>query len=321
MLLGRKDDQMHNVRLTILFLFLSLHLEAQNMVFICNGTVNGKFHINKECGAIKNCGGQIKSITISEARKEGHLPCKRCSRNVVVHKLSTKSKVNTNVVEMARSDKGMKSQIIAHIGFTTSYNESWLIPNWVSYNLTKEKINGSIPRPKRSYEPDPMVKGKSAVHSDYSNSGYTRGHMAPAADMKWSVGAMNESFYLSNVCPQISELNGGVWEKLEKRIRALATESTVYICCGPIVSQSPLRIGENRIVVPDRFFKVICMQRKGKWQAVGFIFPNFPCKGSMFDYATSVDEVEKITGHDFFFNISDDIEASIESVWKMKDWQ
>lgn len=186
------------------------------------------------------------------------------------------------------------------MGFTSSYNSNWLIPNGVAYSLTKDKVNGSISRPKRAYEPAPLVNGKCAEHKDYSYSGYTRGHMTPAADLKWNIEAMNESSYLSNVCPQIAELNGGVWEKLEKRIRTLATESTVYICCGPIVSLSPVRISENRIAVPEKFFKVNCMHRRGKWQAIGFIFPNTDCKGSMFDYATSVDNIELLTKHNFF---------------------
>lgn len=145
--------------------------------------------------------------------------------------------------------------------------------------------------------------------------------MAPAADMKWNEKAMLESFYLSNICPQIAELNGGVWERLENRCRALASDGEVFICCGPIVDGTPARIGESRVAVPVGFFKVMCMRRKGKWQAIGFVFPNKACKGSMFNYACSVDDVEKLTGHDFFYNLPDDIENRIEATWSVKDWQ
>lgn len=139
--------------------------------------------------------------------------------------------------------------------------------------------------------------------------------------MKWSEQAMLESFYLSNICPQMAELNGGVWERLENRCRSLAKEESVFICCGPIISEKTKRIGENKVAVPTGFFKVLCMKRKGKWQAIGFIFPNAACKGSMFDYACSVDEVEKVTGHDFFYHLPDNIEDSIENHYKQKDWQ
>lgn len=223
--------------------------------------------------------------------------------------------------EMTETKEGVKEQLIAHVGYVTSWNGGWLEPNWVAYDLTKNEANGRGERPSREFEPDPMVKGKSAEHRDYTRSGYDRGHMAPAADMKWSEQAMAESFYLSNVCPQATELNCGVWKRLEERCRALAEEETVYICCGPIVKSTKQRIGDNGVVVPTKFFKVMCMKRKGNWQAVGFVFPNEKCKGSMFDYAMSVDEVEKITGHDFFHNLPDDVELPIERNWKMKDWQ
>jgi endonuclease G len=126
---------------------------------------------------------------------------------------------------------------------------------------------------------------------------------------------------LSNICPQIAELNGGVWERLENRCRALASDGEVFICCGPIVDGTPARIGENRVAVPAGFFKVMCMHRNGRWQAIGFVFPNEACKGSMFNYACSVDDVEKLTGHDFFYNLPDEIENRIEASWRMKDWQ
>jgi endonuclease G len=229
--------------------------------------------------------------------------------------------VGEDNIELAETAQGRKSQIISHTGYTTSYNSNWLIPNWVAYGLTATEVEGTYPRPKKQFEPDPMVKGRSATHRDYTNSGYSRGHMAPAADMKWSEEAMLESFYLSNVCPQVAALNGGVWGRLENRCRALANDGEVYICCGPIVADDPVRIGDNGVAVPARFFKVLCMQRRGKWQAIGFIFPNETCKGSMFDYACSVDDVEALTGHDFFYNLPDDIENSIEASWKMKDWQ
>lgn len=246
-----------------------------------------------------------------------------CAQRVYVTKQIRNSNtlsVLTRNLELAKTAKGKASQVITHVGYTTSYNSNWLIPNWVAYELTAREVAGTFPRPKKQFEPDPMIKGRSAEHQDYSNSGYSRGHMAPAADMKWSEQAMLESFYLSNICPQISELNGGVWEKLENRVRKLASESNVYVCCGPIVSSSPKRIGKNKVAVPAKFFKVLCMQRKGKWQSIGFIMPNTAIKGSMFDYAVTVDEVERLTGHDFFYNLQDDVENQIESHVKVKDW-
>ena len=309
-------------------------------VYVCSGSSASKYHIDRNCRGLKSCGSPVKSTTVTAMTKQGRGACKICSDGVIS---STTSKVgtvattnnsqskqttvaatktfNTTGLELPITAHGRAKQIIKQIGYTAYYNTNWLIKNWVAYDLTKKEILGSFPRPKKPFEPDPLVKGKSAEHGDYTNSGYSRGHMAPAADMKWSEQAMNESFYLSNICPQLAELNGGIWERLEDRCRALADEGTVYICCGPIMSPTPKRIGTNGVAVPTKFFKVLCMQRNEKWQAVGFIMPNSTIKGSMFDYAMSVDEVEKVTGHDFFPSLPDDIEKVVESAWKMKDWQ
>lgn len=236
---------------------------------------------------------------------------------------TTEPAAGPGLIEMAKCAPDRPAQLIRHKGYTTCYNSKWLIPNWVAYDLTPRELVVEVSRPNRQFEPDPLVKGPSAKHSDYTKSGYSRGHMAPAADMRWSARAMDESFYLSNVCPQKPSLNAGVWKRIEERCRALAEESVVYICCGPIVKSGYKKIGKSKVAVPSGFFKVICMQRKGKWQAIGFIVPNTEKKrwGSMFDYACTVDEVETATGHNYFYNLPDSIERRIEAAYSPKEWQ
>ena len=308
-------------------------------VYVTPGTSSKLYHKNAECAKLKSAGSSSFSISIQQAKSIGKEACDICysvrpvqnnkgritesNRNAVRQTVKPvrQESVNISNIEIPSTSSRVKSQVIRHLGYTTSYNSSWLIPNWVAYCLTAKEVAGTYPRPKKQFEPDPLVKGKSSVHWDYSNSGYSRGHMAPAADMKWSEQAMLESFYLSNICPQDANLNGGVWERLEKRCRALAGESELYICCGPLITGSPKRIGDNKVAVPTGFSKVLCMKKNGKWQAVGFMFPNTACKGSMFDYSCTVDEVEKATGHDFFCNLPDDVENSIEASYKVKDWQ
>lgn len=322
------------MRILTLFVLLSIAtiMNAQQ-VYVTAGNASSYYHKSNNCNQIRKSDGALFSVSINQAKSIGKKECQVCFKNNVTASsqknvqtpqktLQTKvSSVTTNNLEIAKTAKGKASQIITHVGYTTSYNSNWLVPNWVAYELTAKEVAGTYPRPKKPFDPDPMVKGNTAYHGDYTNSGYSRGHMAPAADMKWSEQAMLESFYLSNICPQNAELNGGVWEKLENRVRALASESNVYVCCGPIMSGNPQRIGENKVAVPAKFFKVLCMQRKGKWQAIGFVFPNTACKGSMFNFAVSVDEIEKLTGHDFFYNMPDNIENTIEGTFKTKDWQ
>ena len=224
-------------------------------------------------------------------------------------------------IELPSTRKGVPEQVIRHTGFTTSYNDQWRIPNWVAWELTREETTGSVGR-SQQFVADPDVKGKSASTYDYSKSGYDRGHMAPAGDMKWSQQAMDESFYLTNICPQHHDINAGQWEKLENRCRGWAKfHGRVWISCGPVMSVNPATIGENKVAVPSGFFKVVCTERRGQYHAIGFLFPNNPCQGSIWEYAMSVDEVEEVVGHDFFHNLPDAIEAVVERSWNEKFWK
>ena len=223
-------------------------------------------------------------------------------------------------LEVPTTKEGAPEQLITHVGYTVSYNPDWLIPNWVAWELTGEETTGDVGR-NSQFIPDPMVEGRSATSYDYSRSGYDRGHMAPAGDMKWDQQAMAESFYLSNICPQNHDINSGTWERLENRCRGWAKfHGKVWICCGPIVSDQPKTIGENQVVVPDGFFKVVCTERRGRYHAVGFIYPNQPQDGDFWQYACPVDEVELLLGHDFFPSLPDDVEDAMESEWDQKFW-
>lgn len=127
--------------------------------------------------------------------------------------------------------------IVEHIGYTTAYNHTTLTPNWVAYELTKTEANGELPR-NDAFAQDEALKGRQADLSDYKGSGWDRGHMAPAADMKWSEQAMLESFLLTNMCPQNHTMNAGCWEKTEEMGRRIAKQyGKVYIVCGPIYTK------------------------------------------------------------------------------------
>lgn len=213
-------------------------------------------------------------------------------------------------------------QVIVHTSYTVSYNHDWRIPNWVAYELTDQELIGDQERSNR-FVPDPLVEGDPVVTKDYSNSGYDRGHMAPAADMKWSEQAMKESFYLTNICPQNHNNNAGDWKDLEEMGRDLAHQyNSIYICCGPIVTDVSTTIGTVRkIVVPQAFYKVFLRQKAdGSWTSIGFVMPNAPGNRPLMTYMLSVDEVEQQTGIDFFYNLPDSIENIVESDYTISDW-
>ena len=147
------------------------------------------------------------------------------------------------------------------------------------------------------------------------------GHLCPAGDCKWSKEAMRQSFLLTNMCPQNSDLNRGDWEELESRCRGWARHyGDIYIAAGPIFYNSDYEtIGSGEVGVPDAFFKVVLYYGK-KPKALGFIYPNNGESHKIQHYVTTVDDVEEKTGIDFFHNLPDDIEAKVESVADINKW-
>lgn len=214
---------------------------------------------------------------------------------------------------------GRSEQIIRHSGYIVSYNPDWLIPNWVAYELTPDEAAGEVPRGKK-FVPDPLVEGRSAVHRDYTNSGYDRGHMAPAADMKWDNEAMRESFYMTNICPQKHALNGGGWKRLEEKLRDWAMrDGALVIVTGPVMGDSMPTIGEG-VAVPPGFFKVVLAPNAKPMRAIGFLYKNEGGQKVVERQAVSVDSVETVTGFDFFYNLPDDVENEIEKSSNYQLW-
>jgi endonuclease G len=228
---------------------------------------------------------------------------------------------STEKIEIPAKITGRQEQIITHTGYTVSYNSDRKIPNWVAYELTDEEVEGNTPR-YNTFIPDPEVSySESASTDDYKNSGWDRGHMAPAGDMKWSKQAMKESFYLSNICPQNKNLNAGIWKDLEEQVRRLAAQKgKIYIVCGPIVSKQPKTIGYNKVAVPDAFFKVLLQNDNGDWSAIAFMFANESGRKPLSTYAMSVEDMQIITGIDFFPALPDSIEEKIESRADFTKW-
>ena len=218
------------------------------------------------------------------------------------------------------TEKSLPEQIVEYPGMTVSFNSRMHVPNWVAWELTADETAGEEPRTKSFYN-DPAVEGCPETY-DYSYSGYDRGHMAPAGDMKWSKDAMRSSFSLANICPQVKSLNTGAWKRLEEKCRTWAqADSSIIIVCGPILND-PIReyIGDTRVAVPKRFFKVILSPRANPARGIGFIMPNDKVVGGMQATAVSIDEVERVTGHDFFASLPDSIENIVESQCDFHLW-
>ncbi len=217
-------------------------------------------------------------------------------------------------LEIPVINNGKQGQILQRTGYTLSYDSKNKTPQWVAWELTKEETKGKEERSTEFY-PDPDVIGTQVVTYDYSHSGYDRGHMAPAGDMKWNKQAMQESFYMSNICPQDHNLNTEDWNDLEMKTREWARQyGKVYVVCGPIYTGKRNEyIGEHRVKVPDAFFKVILINNSKKQCALGFLFENEAGENPLEKYLVPVDKIEEITGMDFFSALPDEQENQLEA--------
>jgi len=201
--------------------------------------------------------------------------------------------------------------IIKHRGYTLSYNSKYKQANWVAYLLTREE---TVKRFQRGefFAPDPMIPGTD-FSIDYQKSGYDRGHLAPAADMGYSMETMVQSFFYSNMSPQLPRFNRGVWKKMEMQVRNWAVEyDSLYVVTGPIFDSVMPTIGPHHVAVPKAYYKVLLQKQNGNWVGIGFILPNSNTKVEFKEYVTSIDKVEEITGLDFFWGVDDKLEIEIE---------
>lgn len=227
---------------------------------------------------------------------------------------------DTKHLDYAKVAPGTPEQIVEYEGFRVSFNKDNKTPNWVAWELLGAETEGEESRYNTFWQ-DTRVEG-CPLTTDYSKSGYDRGHLCPAADQKWSRQAMIDCFSLANMAPQDHALNSGAWATLEKKERLWAQrDSAIVIIAGPIYEPSDTkRIGNAGVRVPGAFFKVFLAPYAENPRGIGFIYPNMSSPGNMKDYAMSIDEVEEITGLDFFFNLPDDIEDKIEAVASFKEW-
>lgn len=205
--------------------------------------------------------------------------------------------------------------VVAHLGYTASYNHTTLCPDWVAWELTAEEAGGTQ-EGQYSFSRDPDVRFPKASREDYSNTGWDKGHMAPRADMKWSCQALEESYYFTNVCPQDHEMNSQAWRKIEELTRRLAKRyGNVWVVCGPVFESDEHRhIGPACVHVPDAFFKALAVSTGEGYRTVAFLVANTPLDGSPRRYAVTVDSVEAVVGRDLFPLLPEEAEA-------MYDWK
>ena len=256
----------------------------------------------------------VQQVEIKESPKpvSGYTDFRNPTRNT--------SQDNTTSTPVNATLKAQDKQypIISYSGYDVMYNPEYKIPRWVKYELLASETDGEWSRKGLKFTPDPSVSFPQADDSDYRGSGWSRGHMAPAADFKWSSKSMIETFYFTNCCPQDLSLNSGQWQTLEKKVRDWANRyGSVIVYTGPIVLDNVYgTIGYNKVVVPDAFFKAILAGE----QSIAFVMYNHNNNENMQKCALSVDDLEALSGIDFFAELDDDFENRVEATYNLRNW-
>lgn len=211
-------------------------------------------------------------------------------------------------------------QIVKHHYYTLSYNEAHEQAEWVAYELKKDYIkNNNFKRP--FFIEDDKVKTGSADWRNYKNSNYDKGHLCPAGDMEFTLDAYNETFFTSNISPQVRNFNNGVWNRLEQKVRYWAVKHDgIYVITGGVLESSLSKIGKENVSVPKFFYKILLDNSGENLKMIGFLIPNSESDKPLYTFVVSVDYIEKVTGINFFPKLNDNIENQLEKRNDYKNW-
>ena len=227
--------------------------------------------------------------------------------------------------EWAHLDLGVPQgadALVSRWGYALGYAEYHEQAAWVLYRLTGDRVSGKAVRRGSRFSEDPAITTGSAAPADYRDSGFDRGHLAPAADMAYSPLTMKESFYMSNISPQRPKFNRGVWKRLESQVRFFAAaEKDICVGTGPVLPVTKTEtVGRNRVTVPTHFYKVV-YDRTPPEKMIGFIVPNGESRRPLREFAVPVSVVEALTGLDFFSRVPQPKQILLETTLSVADWR
>lgn len=242
--------------------------------------------------------------------------------NIIPLNYPAETELSVNPELLAIPFSNNPENIVRHSGFSLSYSEEHEQAAWVAYVLSSKETEGKIPR-SNNFREDPSIISGSAKLTDYKGSGYDRGHLAPAGDLKWSESSMKDSFYLSNMSPQVPGFNRDIWKRLEEWTRdQTMINGEIIVITGPVLTDGPYEeIGVSGVDIPKRYFKVLLDYTEPDIKAIGFIMENKTSKEDILNFAVSIDKVEEITGLDFLYLLEDKLENNIESELSLHMWQ
>ncbi len=215
--------------------------------------------------------------------------------------------------------RSVADTLVRYDAFDVHFNSGRGIANCALYELVDNELYGTAERAGEFLQDEGVMGCPSP--QDYAGSGMDRGHLVPAADLKWNEAAMRQSFLLTNVAPMHKTLNEGGWAKLEEKVREWTVrDSALLVFTGPVVSENDTTLTGRRVTVPSAYYKIVMAPCVRPMRVIAFIYPNGYSGGRLQQYAVSVDEVEQRTGLDFFPYLPGDEQKRLESVVHIDAW-
>lgn len=212
-------------------------------------------------------------------------------------------------------------EAVQHDYYRLSYSEAHEQAAWVAYVLRPEQLTYQD-RERPFFVEDPLVSTHSADWRNYRGSGYDRGHLCPAGDMRFSEAAYNQTFYTSNISPQNREFNAGLWNDLELQVRRWCKRyGPVCVITGGILEPGLPAIGEEGVAVPARFFKVVAREGREGIAVLAFLMENRPSGKSLQEYLVPIDRVEALSGIDFFPGLPEAQQQQLEAGVQAGGWK
>jgi endonuclease G, mitochondrial len=231
-----------------------------------------------------------------------------------------KQNENVNQTDFNFLPTSTTNQIVKHEFYTLSYNEKYEQAEWVAYYLKPNQISKNH-QERPYFIDDPEVSSHSADYKNYKKSGYDKGHLCPAADMKFSKNAFDDTFYTSNISPQVHYFNDGIWNVLEGKVRYWATKfDGIYIVTGGVLTDGLPTIGYENVAVPKYFYKVLLQKYYGNYKMIAFLIPNEQSDEPLYKFVIPTDDLEKMTGIDFYPALPNTIENQLEKSSDYKNW-
>jgi endonuclease G len=234
--------------------------------------------------------------------------------------IDSASLIEDSLQSLFLSPSSTGNQIIQHSNYSLSYNEEAEQAEWVFYKLTPSSTSADIGRT-NDFREDSLVLNGSAALEDYRNSGYDRGHLAPAGCMKIDKESMSQSFLMSNISPQLPDFNRKIWKRLEGKIRFwVENNDSIFVATGPILDRPIDTIGVNNVIVPRAYYKTLLAFKDGKVMGIAFLLAHEESDKSIYSFATSIDSIEVITGIDFYRDLDLPVQTMVEANSNVKSF-